>query len=227
MHKPRSLQAVLSTDTALLIFSGFSVAFLHILANGQYGFHRDELLSVNNARHLAWGYVVYPPVTPFLGRVELELFGASLRGFRLFAALSQGLVIVLTGLATRELGGKREAQLVAALAVAVGGHSLFSGSFMSYSSFDYLWWTAVAYFVIRLLKSENPRWWLAVGAAVGVGMLTKYTMGALALGVAGGVLLTPTRRFLRSPWLWCGMAVTLLMMLPNVVWQVQHHFVSL
>lgn len=85
----------------------------------------------------------------------------------------------------------------------------------------------MAYFVIRLLKSENPRWWLAVGAAVGVGMLTKYTMGALALGVAGGVLLTPTRRFLRSPWLWCGMAVTLLMMLPNVVWQVQHHFVSL
>ena len=227
MYKPRSLQAILSSDTVLLIFFGFSVALLHILANGQYGFHRDELLSVDNGRHLAWGYVVYPPVTPFLGRLEWELFGASLRGFRFFAAVAQGLVVVLAGLAARELGGKREGQFVAALAVAVGGHCMFSGSFMSYSSFDYLWWTLVAYLVIRLLKSDKPHWWLAIGAAIGIGMLTKYTMGALALGVAGGLLLTPARRYLRSPWLWGGMAITLLMMLPNLVWQVQHQFVSL
>lgn len=227
MYKPRILQNILCSDANILISLGLGVALLHILVNGQYGFHRDELLSVDNARHLAWGYVVYPPVTPFLGRAELELFGPSLRAFRLFAALSQGLVMVLTGLAARELGGRRQAQLVAALAVAIGGHSMFSGSFMSYTSFDYLWWTLVAYCVIRLLKSENPRWWLAIGAAIGIGMLTKYTMGAQALGVAGGVLLTPARRYLRSPWLWCGAAAALLMVLPNLVWQVQHNFVSL
>ena len=59
-----------------------------------------------------------------------------------------------------------------------------------------------------------------------VGMMTKYTMGFLVLGVVGGVLLTPARRYLRSPWLWCGAVVAVLMVLPNLVWQIQHHFVS-
>ncbi|HUM04502.1 MAG TPA: glycosyltransferase family 39 protein [Terriglobales bacterium] len=215
-----------SRDRTILVALALAVVLLHILTNSQYGFHRDELLTFDNAHHLAWGYVVYPPLTPFLGRVELELFGNSLRGFRFFVALAQGLVVLLAGLAARELGGKREAQLVAALAVAVAGHSLFSGAFMSYSSFDYLWWVLVAYLVIRLLKSDDPRWWVAIGAALGLGMMTKYTMGLLVLGVVGGVLLTPARRYLKSPWLWCGVALAILIVLPNLVWQVQHDFVS-
>ena len=227
MHTPHIVQKALSRDTNVLILLSLGVVLLHTLVNGQYGFHRDELLSIDNARHLAWGYVVYPPMTPFLGRIELGLFGDSLRGFRFLPAVAQALVVLLTGLSARELGGKRWAQIVAALAVVVGGHSLFSGSFMSYSSFDYLWWALVAYFVLRLLKSEDPRWWIAIGSAIGVGMLTKYTMGALALGVAGGVFLTTARRYLRSPWLWGGVAVTLALMLPNILWQMHHNFVSL
>ena len=70
----------------------------------------------------------------------------------------EGFVVLSAGLAARELGGKREAQFAAALAVAIQGPSLFAGSFMSYSSFDYLWWVLVAYFVICLLKSEDQRW---------------------------------------------------------------------
>lgn len=204
-----------------------AIILLHTLTNGQYGFHRDELLTLNNARHLEWGYVVYPPMTPFLGRVELELFGTSLRGFRFFAAVSQGLVLLLTGLAARELGGKREAQLVAALAVGSAGPSLVAGWFLGYTSFDYLWWVLVAYFLIRLLKSDDPRWWVAIGAAIGLGMLTKYTMGFLVLGVVGGVFLTPARRYLKSSWLWCGGVTALLLVLPNMIWQIQHHFVAL
>jgi len=52
-------------------------------------------------------------------------------------------------------------------------------------------------------------------------------MGFLVLGVVGGVLLTPARRYLKSPWLWCGAATALLLMLPNIIWQMQHHFVAL
>ncbi len=85
----------------------------------------------------------------------------------------------------------------------------------------------VVYFVIRLLKSDDPRWWLAIGASIGLGMMAKYAMAVLVLGVAGGVLLTSARRYLKSPWLWCGAVVALLIMLPNMVWQIQHHFVSL
>lgn len=223
----RRIRQWMLTDTGTLLLLAFFVVLLHTVVNGQYGFHRDELLTFNNARHLEWGYVVYPPITAFLARVELELFGTSLRGFRFFAAVAQGLALLLTGLAARELGAKREAQLVVALAVAIGGLTLVHGSFISYTAFDFPCWILVAYFVIRLLKSEDPRWWLAIGASIGVGMMAKYSMAFLTLGVVGGLLLTPARRYLKSPWLWCGLGVALLIMLPNMVWQVRHHFVSL
>ncbi len=226
-RQPRTWQRITASDSGRLVLLALAVILLHTLTNGQYGFHRDELLTLNNARHLEWGYVLYPPMTPFLGRVELELFGTSLRGFRFFAALSQGLVLLLTGLAARELSGKREAQLVAALAVGIAGPSLVAGWFLGYTSFDYLWWVVVTFFVIRLLKSDDPRWWVAIGAAIGLGMMTKYAMAYLVLGVVGGVLLTPARRYLKSPWLWCGAGVAVLVMLPNVIWQIQHHFVAL
>jgi 4-amino-4-deoxy-L-arabinose transferase-like glycosyltransferase len=78
-----------------------------------------------------------------------------------------------------------------------------------------------------LLKSENPRWWLAIGAVIGLGMMTKYTMVFFAAGVVGGVLLTGARHYLRSPWLWGGVALSVLIFLPNLIWQIQHNFVSL
>ncbi len=215
------------SDLGILVAIACLMVLVRTAINGQYGFHRDELLTYSNARHLDWGYVAYPPITALLARVELELFGTSLRGFRFFAAVAQALAVLLTGLAARELGGKREAQLVVAFSVAIGGVSLVHGSFLSYSSFDFLCWILVAYFVIRLLKSEDPRWWLAVGAAIGLGMMAKYSIAFLTLGVVGGLLLTPDRRHIKSPWFWCGAAIALLIMLPNILWQVRHHFVSL
>jgi hypothetical protein len=73
-----------------LIILAAMLVTVHTLTNGQYGFHRDELATVDDARHLAWGYVAYPPVTPFIARVALDLFGDSLAGLRFFAALAQG-----------------------------------------------------------------------------------------------------------------------------------------
>lgn len=204
-----------------------SIVILHTLTNGQYGFHRDELATLDDARHLAWGYVAYPPFTPFIARVELVLFGTSLAGFRFFGAVSQGVVTVLGGLMARELGASRPAQLVAASASAIIPVSLFGGAMFHYVPFDAMWWAIVAYLVVRLLKSADPRWWLGIGAAIGLGMLTKYTMGSLVWGILGGVLFTPVRRHLKSPWLWCGVALSVLILLPNILWQAQHHFVWL
>lgn len=215
------------SDTRLLLLCGAALTLLHILVNGQYGFHRDELLSLDNAHHLAWGYVVYPPLTPFLARIELILFGNSLRGFRFFAALAQGLAFLFTGLTAREMGGQRWAQLTAAAAFAISGFSLFSGGFMSYSSLDYLWWILAAYSAARLFRTQNPRWWLAVGAAIGLGLMTRYTLGLLILGILAGLLFTPARRQLKSPWFWAGAALAFLLCLPNFLWQVHHHFIWL
>jgi hypothetical protein len=203
------------------------VFLIHLATNGRYGFHRDELQVLDDARHLGWGFVPYPPFTPFVEWVSLHLFGTSLIGLRLISALAQAAALVLTGMMARELGGGRLAQLTAALAVAVSPLPLFEGTEFQYSSFDYLWWVAIAWCIVRLVNSQNPRWWLAVGAFVGIGLMTKYTMLFMVIGVVVAVVLTPLRRHLASAWFWLGAALALIIFLPNLLWQYQHHFVSL
>src|SRR5580698_4041750 len=97
---------------------------LYALTNGQYGFHRDELATLDDARHLAWGYVAYPPLTPFVARVALVLFGSAPAAVRFFTALAQCAVMVVAALMARELGGGRRAQTVAAVAAAVSPVSI-------------------------------------------------------------------------------------------------------
>ena len=227
MRVEDSWRKLTSSNLGLLVLWATAGVLLHTVTNSQYGFHHDELATLDDARSLAWGYVAYPPVTPFLARIALILFGPSLIGLRFFAAVAMGLVLVLTGLMARHLGGGRQAQIVAALAAAIGGVAFSGGTLFQYVSFDYLWWVAAAYFMVRLLASDDPRWFLAVGAAIGLGMLTKYTMMFLVVGIAAGLLFTPARRYLLSPWLWCGAALAFVIFLPNGVWQIRHHFVSL
>jgi 4-amino-4-deoxy-L-arabinose transferase-like glycosyltransferase len=227
MAPSRGRQSSAGRDFSVLGLIALSLVVLHLFTNGQYGFHRDELQTLDDARHLAWGYVAYPPVTPFIEHVAWSLFGLSLVGLRLFSALGQGVAVVLTGWMARELGGGRLAQIVAALAAAFAPFALFQGTEFQYSSFDDLWWVLIAYLMIHLLKSENPRWWLGVGAVIGLGMMTKYAIIFFVAAIVGGVLLTPTRRDLRSPWLWCGAALSLLIFLPNLIWQIHHDFISL
>ena len=210
-----------------LLLIAAALAVLHCLTNGRYGFHRDELQFLSDARHLDWGFVAYPPFTPLVERISMAIFGLSLVGLRLFSVLAQAAVIVVTGLMAWELGGGRLAQIAAALAVALSPLPLFEGTEFQYTTFDVLWWVLVAYFVVRLLKSGNARWWLAIGAAAGIGLMTKYTMAFFITGVIGGLLLTPERRFFKSGWFWAGAGVALLIFLPNLIWQIQHGFISL
>lgn len=225
MTQRRTWQSILFSDTGILILLA-CIRFLPlIINNGQTGWHRDELDTLDNARYLAWGYVSYPPVAPFIARVALTLFGPSLAGVRFFSSLAMAITVFLAGWMAREMGGRRWAQVAAAVAVLVAPFPMLGGILFHYSSFDYLWWVLIAYLVIRLLKSEDGRWWLAIGAVIGVAMLTKYTSAFLVAGVVAGVLLTPMRRYLTSRWLWGGAGIALLFVLPNLIWQAQHDFI--
>ena len=215
------------SSTRILILLALAKTLFHTLTNGQYGFHRDELATLDDARYLAWGYVAYPPVTPSIARLALALFGPLLVGARLFSAIAMSCTMVLGGLMTRELGASRSAQVLSALTVAAVPLALFQSAILQYVCFDYLWWVLVAYLTIRLCKSENPRWWLGIGAAIGLGMMTKYTMAFCVAGIVFGVIVTDARRYLCSPWLWGGVALSLLIFLPNLIWQIQHDFISL
>jgi len=217
----------LRSDVGLLVLIAVVRVVIHTATNGQYGFHRDELQTLDDARYLDWGYVVYPPIVPLLARLELILFGTSLIGFRLLAAVAVSAAMVIGGLIAKELGGGRREQVLAAIATGISPVSLAQGAVFQYVSFDYLWCVLLTYFVVRLLRTEDARWWLAIGTVIGLGMQTKYTMAFFSAALIGGLVLTPTRRYLLSGWLWAGGALALLMFLPNLIWQAQHHFISL
>jgi len=210
----------------LLLGIAGAVALVHVLTNNRYGLHRDELQTLSDALHLDWGFVAYPPFTPFVERISMGIFGRWLVGLRLFSVIAQAAAVVVTGLMAGEIGGGRLAQATAALSVALAPLALFEGTEFQYTTFDYLWWVLIAYFVIRLLKTEDPRWCLAIGATIGLGLMTKYTMCFYLAGIVGGALLTRARRFLASGYFWGGIGLALLICLPNVVWQVRHGFIG-
>src|SRR5690349_5488564 len=133
-HGPALRAASLAGELGLPLLLGLAVFLLHLATNNQYGFHRDELQTLDDARHLDWSYVAYPPLTPFLGRISLELFGVTPRGVRVFPALVEAAALVLTAVIARELGGGRWAQLVAALAAAIAPVVLLSGALLQYVS---------------------------------------------------------------------------------------------
>jgi 4-amino-4-deoxy-L-arabinose transferase-like glycosyltransferase len=219
-------------DTIVLLLIALAFVALHLVTSRPYGFHRDELTTIDDARHLDWGFIPYPPLTPALGRIALSLFGASTLSVRVFPILALAAAVVFSGLMARELGGSRRAQVLAALAVAVVPIVAIQATVFQYVSFDYLWGVLLTYFLIRLLCSDDPRWWLAIGAAIGLGMMTKYTMAFFVTGLVAALIVTGVfnvkiRRQLLSGWLWAGVAVSLLIFLPNLIWQIRHDFITL
>lgn len=207
-----------------LVGLALATMIAHAFTGPGFGFHGDELQFMDDARHLAWGYVAYPPMTPFFARLSLDLFGTSIAGFRFFASLAQAVSIILTGLMAREMGGSVRAQVLAGAAMVP--YALGAGALMVYNSFDNICWILAAWFVVKLLQSDDARWWVAIGAAAGLGMMAKYAMAFFAVAIVAGFLLTDARRYLASRWLWAGAAVALLIWTPNLVWEARHHFVS-
>ncbi len=110
-------QRIIASDTGTLVLSALTVVALHTATNGQCGFHRDELATIDNARFRSWGHVVYPPITPFVARVSLTLFGESMIGLRLFAALAVEIAMVLTGFD----GSRNRRKTTGATGSCVGG----------------------------------------------------------------------------------------------------------
>jgi 4-amino-4-deoxy-L-arabinose transferase-like glycosyltransferase len=209
----------------LLAIIGVKVA-LTLGTDNRYGYHRDELYYAVTAHRLAFGYVDFPPLTPVVARAAQALFGTSLIGFRAPALVAGVGVVLLTAAMAKELGGTARAQWLAALTVATCGFFLGANGLLQTVSFDTLAWSLALYAFVRIVREGSPKWWLGLGAAIGLGMLTKFTMPTLVVGLVVGVLLTPVRRALRTPWPWLGGLLAVAIAAPNLAWQVAHGWPS-
>lgn len=158
---------------AVVGISAFSFV-LHMIFNNRYGYFRDEFNYIICGRHLAWGYVDQPPLVPVLSRVFLAVFGESLRAVRLMPVLAISATIILSGMIARELGGKRFAVVLTALAVLIAPMYLSSGSLLTSNCLEPLLWMGCVYFAILAAKRNEPRYWQWFGVVAGIGMQEKY-----------------------------------------------------
>lgn len=218
--------AVVAGGLGVVVLVAAVKLLVHLVTTGRFGYSYfvDELYYLACARHLAWGFVDMPPLFPAIVAALHAVLGDSLLAVRLLPALAGAALVLMTGWMARDLGGRRFAQGIAALAVLVAPIWLALHSIDTMNALDQLFWTGCAWIVLRIVRDDRPQLWLLFGAVAGVGMLNKHSMAFFAVAVAAAVLLTPQRRALRSPWLWLGALLAGLIFLPNLVWVFQHHF---
>jgi len=211
-----------------LVFALAGVKLVGTLAfSNRYGFHRDEMYYLASSRHPSLGYVDYPPITPMLARLETLIFGTGLVTLRLLPILAGTAIVILAAMIARELRGGPVAQAVSAFCVVVSGIYLGGTWVFETVAFDMLMWAVILYFVVRLLRTHDLHLWIPIGISFGLGLETKYTILALGLGIAAGLVATNERMQLATPWPWIAGFIALALLAPNIVWQIEHGWPSL
>ena len=193
----------------------------------RYGWDRDELYFLSAAHHLALGYVDFPPLIAAIGWLVDGLAPNSLLALRIVSLAAGAGTVILVAFIARELGGGHRAQGLAAVAWALTPYILGSASIFHPTWLDALAWVGFLYIAVRLLMRHDLRLWLVLGLIAGVGLEAKYTIAVLIVVFAASLILTSERRQLTSVWPWIGLAIAVLLLLPNIIWQVQHGWPSL
>jgi hypothetical protein len=200
---------------------------LQVSFHGNYGYFRDELYYIACSNHLAFGYVDQPPLSILILSLSRAILGDSLHALRFLPALAGAGVVILASLMARRIGGGRFSQGLAALAVVAAHELIGAGRYFSMNAFDVLFWALAGYIVVKIIAENRPGLWIAFGAVAGLGLLNKYSMGFLCIGLAAGLLFTFHRRHLATRYFWLGAAIALLLFIPHVLWEINHHLPTL
>ncbi len=198
----------------------FFIPFIFI--NAAFELHRDEYLYLADADHLAWGYIEMPPMLAVLGATS-KLFGSSFYAVYFWGSFFGALTIILVGKIVTELKGNGYAVFIACLSFLCSGYLrmniLFQPNFL-----DGFFWTLSAYFIIKLINSNDKKFLYYIGICFGLGMLAKYTMAFFIAGFLISFILTANRKWLLNKHFYFAMLLGLLIASPNFLWQYNHHF---
>lgn len=194
------------------------------IGNRNYGFHRDELLHLSTSEHLNWGYMEFPPLIAFLGKISYWLFDYSILGIRLFPTLAGVGILILCCLMAKELGGKSKAIFLSGICILAflpfyRNHTLFQPV-----AFDQLFWTLGFYFIIKFINSQNKKFLMLLGVTLGLGLMNKYTIFVWAFGMFIGLFFYQKGKLFKNKWFYISALISVLIFLPNIIWQVQNGF---
>ena len=192
---------------------------VHLALATRYGRHGDEYYFIDCGKHLAFGYVDHAPMVPWLAGLSTTLFGDSLVMLRLPSILAGAASVWLTIVLARRFGANVYGQALAGIAILLAPAYLRMHGMLDIVAFEPLFWTVAALLVADIIDGASPKRWLLVGVVVGLGLINKHTMLLWGFGMGVGMLATPLRNQLKTPWPWLGAAIALLIVSPNLAWQ--------
>ncbi len=194
----------------------------HFLTNSNYGLHRDEYLYLDLGRHLGWGFMEVPPVIAVLA-AGINAFGAEVWVVRLAPTLAGTILIFLVGWQVQKLKGSEWAQGLACLGFLLAPAYLRGNTLFQPVTFNQFMWFISCLLFVELVRTQNSRIWYGIGVAAGIGILTKYSIALLYLGLGIGLLLSAHRIWFRKPYPYFALGLALLIAAPNLWWQVDHN----
>ena len=192
------------------------------LISPEYDLQRDEFLHLDQANHLAWGFMSVPPLTSWISFL-IKMLGNTLFWIKFFPALFGALTIALVWKTIEALKGDLFACLFGACCVTFS--VLFRLNILYQpNSFDVLSWTACFYFFIKYLGNRQSRWIYALAISFALGFLNKYNIAFLLIGLLPAIAFNRERKIFTDKKIYYGIALAFVLILPNLIWQMSHHF---
>jgi 4-amino-4-deoxy-L-arabinose transferase-like glycosyltransferase len=208
----------------IVLFFTLAKLGIHMLTATQYGFQRDAYLYLAQSRHLDWGYFSTPPLLAFITRIHTFLWGDSLFAVRMLPALVGALSIFLVGWMIKQLKGGILAQVIGLTAVLLSPAYLRPAVLLQPVIFNHLFWLLAALVLFQMARKQDPRLILWLIPVLGLGWMNKYSIIFYGLALLAAKLLSRHRKLLWSKYLPVTLAGGLLVILPNLIWQYQHHW---
>jgi len=178
----------------------------------------DEMYYWVYTLHPALSYLDHPPLTSWLIAAGTALLGDTALGVRAATLLLGPLALVFAYFYCRDMQDKTRG-LIGAMLIATVPAWLASGFLMTTDAAMVVAWLAALYFLRRALLDGQATAWLGVGAALGLGALSKYTILFLVPGILLFMALhRPARPALGRWQLWAGAALSLLLFSPVLLW---------
>ena len=206
----------------LLLLITIKLILQIVLVNPVYELHRDEFLYLNQADHLAFGYISVPPFTAFISKIIYYL-GGSLFWIRFFPALFGSLTIIFTWLIVESAGGSLFAKILASSALVFSALIRINILFQP-NSFDILTWTIIFYLLVKYIQTERSIWMICLSVIIALGFYNKYNLIFLIAGLVIGFMLTYQRKIFANPSFWKALILSIVLLSPNIIWQVINNF---
>jgi len=218
-------------QTQLTLISSIALINLTIYLITQaffsYGMFRDEYYYLACANRLDFGYVDHPPLSIWILALWKMFFGDTMLVIRIVPAIISSISLMILGLLTQKLGGGKSAIILAMVSFMLTPIFLGMNTIYSMNTFDYFFWISSAYLFLKLIQTENKKYWIGLGIILGLGLLNKTSVLWLGAGILAGTIFTPLRKDLKTKYPYIAFIIAILIFSPYIIWNVTHDFAHL